>query len=182
MRAPMTKHCRICGKPVVPVIRTDRAAYRYPRQCAECCHKARNEALRRIRIGASNSGMNHPRAVPIGTRRTHNSGDGLVYYEVKVSPRGRWRLEHRVVMEKILGKKLKTSEHVHHLNGDTLDNHPSNLRLVSNSAHFHIHHAPLESWAKHYPACRMCGTTTKKHLGGGLCSTCYQRVHWKPHK
>jgi hypothetical protein len=54
---------------------------------------------------------------------------------------GKWRLQHRLVMEDKLGRPLATREHVHHMNGDTLDNRPENLTLVSPRAHAK-HHKP----------------------------------------
>lgn len=47
--------------------------------------------------------------------------------------------EHRVVMERFLGRKLTPDEHVHHIDGDTLNNSPSNLQIVSASEHLKIH-------------------------------------------
>jgi hypothetical protein len=43
--------------------------------------------------------------------------------------------EHRYLMEKYLGRKLETWEHVHHINGDSLDNRLENLAVLSNSEH-----------------------------------------------
>lgn len=40
-----------------------------------------------------------------------------------------WKPEHRVVMERHLGRKLRHGEHVFHLDGDRQNNDPANLTL-----------------------------------------------------
>lgn len=54
--------------------------------------------------------------------------DAAGYWRILVAV-GRWRLEHRYVMEQILGRKLGKRERVHHKNGNRGDNRPDNLEL-----------------------------------------------------
>ena len=44
-------------------------------------------------------------------------------------------LEHRLVAEGIVGRPLKTTEVVHHLNGDRMDNRPENLEILDRRVH-----------------------------------------------
>jgi transposase-like protein len=48
--------------------------------------------------------------------------------------------EHRLVVEASIGRKLTRNEHVHHINGDKLDNRLSNLAIIEGGEHVALHH------------------------------------------
>jgi hypothetical protein len=51
----------------------------------------------------------------------------------------RQRFEHRLVMEEFLGRPLNNDEVVHHIDGNGLNNDPSNLEVLTQSKHQNLH-------------------------------------------
>jgi len=91
---------------------------------------------------------------------------------------GKYVLEHRLVMEQHLGRKLKKNEIVHHINSNRQDNRFCNLKLVSPETHMKEH--TTSNWSRKYTKCKVCGNNTRKHAGKGLCVNCYMRERYFP--
>lgn len=65
-----------------------------------------------------------------GGRTTDKAGYVLLWMPDHPEARGRGYVrEHRIVMEKVLGRPLARREVIHHRNGDTQDNRPENLEV-----------------------------------------------------
>lgn len=47
--------------------------------------------------------------------------------------------EHRVIAEQMIGRKLKTDEHVHHIDGNKHNNLPNNLQVMNKFDHLKLH-------------------------------------------
>lgn len=79
-------------------------------------------------------------------------------YRQVTTPDGRKMLEHRWVMEQVIGRRLRSDEQVHHRNHDRLDNRPENLELVTSREHGQRHTVlPAEK------TCEVCGASFVPH-------------------
>jgi len=82
--------------------------------------------------------------------------------------------EHRLVMERMIGRYLEPHEIVHHRDGDRGNNAPDNLELMERPAHARLH-AALPGWSREHARCVACGTTEHRHEARGYCVKCYWR-------
>jgi len=106
------------------------------------------------------------------TKRSPN-GEGFFTrrgYKI-ISENGHQIFEHRSVMQKVLGRKLRRNEDVHHKNEHTSDNRPENLEVMTKSQHAKLHN----------PRGKPCPVNgcQRQHFAKGLCEMHYQR--WQKH-
>jgi hypothetical protein len=99
------------------------------------------------------------------------------------------KYEHRHIMEQILGRQLLTEEHVHHKNGDGLDNRAENLEVIEGAEHMRQHRLngtrrpewydslrkPPGQWSRNYKQCILCGSSKSPYSSKGRCAKCNQR-------
>jgi len=67
---------------------------------------------------------------------------------------------HRWIMEQQLGRTLEANEHVHHINGDPLDNRVENLVVMLKGSH-EAHHAKAKQKYPDHKNCALCGIVFK---------------------
>ena len=126
--------CDFCGVPLVKRKREGKGLFEKRRFCSRrCADRGRK------------------------TTRVENDQFKARYRQVK-TPDGRKMLEHRYVMEQVLGRRLERWEQVHHRNHNRLDNRPENLELVTSKQHGLRH-----TWHATVKVCVVCGAQYTPH-------------------
>ena len=64
-----------------------------------------------------------------------NSGNGYIFCRIFKKGKRIVFLKHRFIMEKHLGRKLKASEDVHHIDGNKSNNKIKNLEIIDHGEH-----------------------------------------------
>lgn len=96
------------------------------------------------KLGRSKDALNKKvkkMGLSIKWKYTYITDDG---YIVNCKDRNNRYHVHRKVMEDYLGRKLKSSEIVHHIDGNKLNNDISNLQIVTRKEHINIHRKELQ--------------------------------------
>jgi hypothetical protein len=116
-----------------------------------------------------------PDRLPVGSKRI-DLVRGVPYYIIKIPGKAQWMREHRYIAQTQI-RSLLPGEHVHHINGDTLDNRVENLSILSHGEHTKLHHKLEGRWSIRHDACLTCGKTNYKHIARGYCNSCYQKAY-----
>lgn len=96
------------------------------------------------------------------------------YFKISIPNNGSMFL-HRFIMELVLNRKLLSSEHVHHIDGNGFNNNVENLEVVDGRLHNSFH--TTQRNLKHNPdnfKCVSCSGSSK-HKALGMCLSCFSK-------
>lgn len=89
-----------------------------------------------FRVSRTHGGWNAGRKAPI----KRSTGYVMIYApDHPDAPKSGYIMEHRLVMERIMGRRLSRHEEVHHINEVRDDNRPENLVVMTKSEHMSLH-------------------------------------------
>ncbi len=161
--------CGVCGKQFVSYI--DGAKY-----CSQKCYHEAREGMKRPDVTRRLMGAGNPRWN--GGKRICNNG--YVAIRTKGHPystKDGYVMEHRLVVEKSVGRYLNPEEKIHHKDGDVRNNSVENLELFSgHSQHMKKHHMQIlgQKRRNKFKECKYCGRTNVVPSTIDTCHKCYQ--------
>ena len=119
--------------------------YKLERHLCRGCNNAEQGVKKRGRV-SHNKGKkkSNPK---IGSTLIDASGYVNVYMGSLSTRAGKYMLQHRMVVEADLGRKLDSKEVVHHVDGDKTHNNLANLFVCTSMSHHRLVHKTLESAA-----------------------------------
>lgn len=170
MARTVTKVCQNCGKDFqIASWELKESRFKRGLYCSKSCLY---ETMR---------GKPMPRKIKPPKTILHAHGYILewVGYDYPGAQSGRM-LQHRLVMERFLGRSLTENEEVHHINEDKTDNRIENLKLVSSSTHqsYHNNENSHNRKPKVIVRCEVCDKTIQiAPWQAKLIGTSYQKKY-----
>lgn len=115
--------------------------------------------------------------------KRHQTGIGKNRYWMMMTPDGR-KYEHRVICEELLGRPLTRQETIIHIDGDGLNNTPTNLSVISKNYVESVYSTTTENiikaptlltWSRFSRYCVTCKGVDHPHACKGECRPCYSK-------
>ena len=109
----------------------------YPHTCEVCGKEYESFAKKSRFCSRKCSGIYHRGE----NNSTYKNGQYITNmgYKQELNGTGGYYFTHRKTVEDAIGRRLTSSEHIHHINGDKLDNRLDNLVILTCSEHTKIH-------------------------------------------
>jgi len=126
------KKCIVCEKEIIRIPKFGKIEWAGKKYCSRLC-KDKGWSL-------FHSGTNN--------KKFKGGTISVQGYRILSFGRNNRKYEHRIVMEKFLGRKLTNKEYIHHINENRLDNRIENLKIVSLVEHNHIHYPKGSKFGK----------------------------------
>lgn len=129
------KSCEICGW----YFKTKKSHLKRRKTCSRACGGVKKMDMY---LGESNPNYGNRGELNPIYKGGYVSNYGYKMIKVRENPNAQkdgYVLEHRLIMSEFLGRPLRADEHIHHIDGDKLNNDISNLMILSLSEHTRLH-------------------------------------------